>query len=199
MTWREWGRLAVCGALVACAGCATTYKRAQIPVGEWSGRGQFVTVGQEKSEEGGQATAQVVRGEYPTQLKIERAQEEGAVRIEITSLRGRHEPMEGDRTHLIAVLEPHEPAADEPVTLYRLAAFGLSFDEEEPELEQAEPGLPRASCVLADGDLILCIHYLEGFVDTFCFTGGRVYKLGTYSSDPDAGFIHWSEELKPKR
>jgi len=107
--------------------------------------------------------------------------------------------MGGDRTQLIAILEPTARNVDGGVTIYRLAELGFSFDESPPDLDEGPEGWAHASCTPIDGQLVLRIHYMETFADTFRFQGGVLYKEGSYLPDIDEGFIHWSERLRRKR
>jgi hypothetical protein len=198
MNTRLWGCLIGFGLLFLVTGCATTPQRAEIPVGQWSGRGAFFldswtpSAGAIKPESERQQY-----GRYPTQLKIEPVPDSAParVRIEIVSQHGRIEKMEGDRTHLVVELELRTALPDSAFAAYRLAAFGLSFDEQPPKMEDGPKGPTHATCMLVDGDLVLGIEYLGGFVDTLRFHGDVVFKDGTYYSEKGDGFIHWSEVL----
>ncbi|MCK4340201.1 MAG: hypothetical protein KAY37_00570 [Phycisphaerae bacterium] len=199
MTLRNLGILTGLGLMLLSMGCATLPTHAEIPLGEWSGQGLFVATGPPSGGEEGEARPYVSHhGEYPTQLKIERvaAADKSRVRLEILSQRGEFEHMEGDRTHLVALLERGKSLGDDTIVLYRLVKYGVSFDEQPPRLQKGPKGPSHASCLLADGDIILRIHYLEGFSDTFRFHGERVYKDGLYAGDEGGGLIHWSEWLR---
>ena len=114
-------------------------------------------------------------GATPTQLKIERVADGPPVRfrIEIVSLHGPIEKMEGDRTHLVAELEPGASLPDPAITLYRLTALGVSFDQQAPKPDKCPKGPTHATGMLVDGDLVLRIQYAGGFMDTFRFHGDR--------------------------
>ncbi|MFQ5806741.1 MAG: hypothetical protein ACE5I3_09855 [Phycisphaerae bacterium] len=201
MTTRCWGGMASLGVLVVCVGCATPYKRALLPLGEWNGSGHFVSATAAPSEEEGKTDLKAFGGNYPTCLKIEPAPggHADSRRLEILSQRGKQEGMEGDRTHLIVYLEPVHSSGDHRLTVYRLTKGGLSFDENPPDVDEGPEGPAHASCLVVDGDLVLRIHYMEGFVDTFRFHGDVLHKDGTYSPEIEEGLIHWSEQLRRKR
>ena len=201
MTRRFWIGSASVGVLLACVGCAAPYKRAAIPVGEWSGSGRFVFARAVSEDVAEGARLQTSEGTYPTHLTIERVPDGHADgrRLEILSMRGEIEGLDGDRTHLIEVLEPVEQSADKRITIYRIAKGGLSLDAEPPDVSGGPEGPAHASCVVADGDLVLRIHHMDGFVDTFRFHGDVLYKDGSYSPEIEEGFIHWSERLRRER
>jgi len=165
--------MASLGVLAVCLGCAAPYQRAVLPLGDWNGSGHFVTATPAPSEEEGKTELKTFDGSYPTSLKIQSApggRADGR-RLEILSPRGRQEGMEGDRTHLIAYLEPVHSGDDDRLAVYRLTKGGLSFDENPPDVDEGPEGPAHASCLVVDGDLVLRIHYMEGFVDTFRFHG----------------------------
>ena len=201
MTTRSWVGIASLGVLVVCVGCATPYKHAVLPLGEWNGSGHFVSATAASSEEEGEMGLKTFDGNYPTSLKIEPAPggHTDSRCLEILSQRGKQEGMEGDRTHLIAYLEPVDSGNNDRLTVYRLTKGGLSFDENPPDVDEGPEGPAHASCLVVDGDLVLRIHYMEGFVDTFRFHGDVLYKDGTYSPEIEEGFIHWSEQLRRQR
>lgn len=201
MMTRICGAVASLGVLVVCVGCAVPCKCPVLPLGEWNGSGHFVNVAPASSEEEGKTKLKVFDGSYPTSLKIESAPggDADGRRLEILSPRGRQEGMEGDRTHLITYLEPVHSADNDRLAVYRLMKGGLSFDQEPPDVDEGPEGTAHASCLVVDGDLVLRIHYMEGFVDTFRFHGDVVHKDGSYSSDTGEGFIHWSERLRRQR
>lgn len=202
MKTRYLSGLAGLGLIVLCAGCATPQRRAEIPLGEWSGSGTFVLEKwSSEDKEGESPPATLEYGTYPTHLKVGRTtvEGEGAIRLEILSQRGEVKELEGDRTHLVAHLVRQKSAADGAITLYRLAEMGLSFDESEPRVGTGPDGPTHASCMAVDGDLVLRIHYMEGFVDTFRFRGDRLYKDGVCFPEDGDGLIHWSELLRRKR
>ena len=203
MTTRHHTGLASLGLLLLFTGCATVHKRVEIPLGQWSGQGMFVSAGEsDKDSEDGGALSMLEHGYYPTRLTIDAAPEAGpgAVCIEILSERHGYESLEGDRTHLVAYLVPMINVADDAIALYYLDKIGLSFDEKKPELARDSDVRMRASCMLVDGNLVLRIHYRDDFVDIFRFRDNFVYKDGMYaplskSKDEKFGFIHWSEVL----
>ena len=136
-------------------------------------------------------------GSYSTCLEIEPAPgEENAIQLEILSERGEVEELEGDRTHLVLHLQRTDSIADGEITLYRLTRFGISFDEDAPSLDAGPEGLTHATCMVVDGELVLRIHYMEGFVDTFRFRGDRLCKDGSFFPDTTDGLVHWSERLR---
>lgn len=202
MNMRCLGALSGLGLLVLCTGCATPHRRAEIPRGEWSGSGTFVL---EKwssgDEEGASPLVTQEHGSYPTQLEIGPATVAGqdAIRLEILSQRGEVKELDGDRTHLVVHLIPRNRIADGAIALYHLAEMGISFDESEPRMGTGPDGPTHASCMVVDGDLVLRIHYMEGFVDTFRFRGDRLYKDGVCFPEDGDGLIHWSEVLRRRR
>jgi hypothetical protein len=197
----QWGRWIGLGWLLLCAGCAAGPRRAEIPLGTWSGQGIVVAYGQEDGDQQTKPANILEHGAYPTRLKIERVAVGGddAIELEILSERGHYEHLEGDRTHLIVQLKKDSSCADDRITLYRLIGMGLEFDKK-PEVEEVEPAeRSYATCMLVEGDLILCVHYMDGFVDNFCFRGNLLRKDGSYAPKPAEGVIHWSEVLRPQR
>ena len=202
MTTRFWLGMTSLGVLLACVGCATPYKRAAIPAGEWSGRGRFVCARPASEKAAESAGLQTSEGTYPTRLKIEPVPggHVDSRRLQILSQRGRIENLEhlGDRTHLIARLDHVHRSSDDQIALYRLAEVGVSVVDESPRMEKG-PGPAHASCAVVDADLVLRIHYNAGFVDMFRFRGDLLSKEGSYSGEIDQGFIHWSEQLRRQR
>jgi hypothetical protein len=200
MTTRFCAAMASLGAMAVGVGCAVPCKCPVLPLGEWNGSGYFVSVAPASSEEEGKAEFKTSCGEYPTHLKIEPGSGDADSRcLDILSQRGQQEGMEGDRTHLIAYLEPVYRSDNDRVAVYRLTKGGLSFDQNPPDIDKGPEGPAHASCLVVDGDLVLQIHYMEGFVDTFRFHGGVLHKDGSYSSGTAEGFIHWSERLRRQR
>ena len=195
------GSLTALMLLLLCTGCATLPRQAQLPLGEWSGHGLFVI---DKWAPDGKPAADwkpvVEWGRYATALTIEKAQVEGAdaVRIEILSQRGATKAIEGDRTHIIALLQPQESLADGAITLYRVAEFGASTTAEAPHMEKGPEERRGASCMCVGRDLVLCFNYMDEFEDTFRFRGDTVLKDGSYF-DSKSGLVHWSEKLDRKR
>ena len=188
--------------LLLCVGCAASSRRAEIPLGEWSGEGVFVAYGHSGEPEEGAPPNVLDRGTYETQLAIADSTYEGeqTTRLEILSQRGEHEHLEGDRTHLIAHLRLDRSIDEGTIALYRLAGFGISFDEDEPDVDRADgDDRPFATCMAIEGEVVLRIHYLEGYVDTLRFRAGRACKDGSYAPEADKGVIHWSERMKRKR
>lgn len=190
------------GLLLLVAGCAATPQRAEIPLGQWEGHGAFMmdswTAASGETKAG---TERHQYGRYPTQLKIEEVKEGSStrVRIEVLSQHGKIEKMEGDRSHIIAVLERRAPLPDDTFALYRLVDLGIALDEKPPKMEGGPKGPTHATCMLVEGDLVFSIQYMPGFTDTFRFQGGAVLKDGTYYAEKGDGFVHWSEVLRPKR
>ncbi len=188
--------------LLLCAGCATLSTQPDIPIGEWSGRGRFVCATPALENAAESAGLQTSEGTYPTHLTIERVPggHVDSRRLEILSQRGQIENLEnlGDRTHLIARLDPVQRSSDDQIALYRLAEIGVSVHDESPRMEKGT-GPAHASCAVVDGDLVLRIHYNAGLVDTFRFRGDLLSKDGSYSGEMGQGFIHWSERLRRQR
>lgn len=195
-----WTSLTMVALLTFSTGCTTLPTRAEIPCGEWSGHGMFV-LHKWKGDESSEAAREILQhGEYPTWLKIEKTtiDDNEGVRMEILSKRGKIETLEGDRTHIIMRLRPTETLADDAITLYHLAEFGLSDDEDAPGLEKGTEGTTYATCMRAAGQIVLRVHYFDGFSDTFRFRGNAVHKDGAYF-DSDEGVIRWTEWLRRER
>jgi hypothetical protein len=194
------GGMTALALLLLCTGCATLPKQAKIPLGEWRGHGRFVISKWDDDKSSGGSEFETEQGRYPTSLKIEQAggDDPAGVRIEIVSKRGKTKLLEGDRTHLIAILSPVESLADDTITLYRLAEFGVSTDQDPPSLEKESEERTYASCMYTNGETVLHLHYMDEFGDTLRFRGGTVLKSGSYF-DSESGLIHWSERLARKR
>lgn len=202
MTARGFGCSTGLGLIFLVAGCATPPQRVVIPTGEWSGRGAFIADTWTTPAGGGKPVGERQQyGRYPTQLKIGPAEGNlsGRVRIEIMSAHGLIENMDGDRTHLVAELEPRTPLPDAAFGVYRLTQFGVSFDEQPPDMEPGPEGPTHATCMVVDGSIVLTLRYLDGFTDTLWFRGDAVVKNGTWSSEKGDGFIHWTEVLRRLR
>ena len=201
MKKRIFGSLTAPTLLLLCAGCATLPRQAVIPLGQWEGHGSFViSKWGDGDETASEKKLETECGDYTTSLKIERADDPGpdAIRMEIVSLRGKTELFEGDRTHLVAVLTPMKSLAEDTITLYRLVRFGVSNDAHPPVPGNEPEDRTYASCMVADGEIVLNVHYMDEFTDTLRFRGNAVLKDGSYF-DSKSGLIAWSEELDPKR
>ena len=201
---RTWSTLpAVVGALFMLAGCAATPRHAAIPLGKWHGEGTFASVGLPKGETAETGHAQLLEhGTYPTDLNITPATDlgDGAVRLEIVSLRSGYETLEGDRTHLIVFLAPVPAEGEGTVTPYRIVKSGMAFKDEEPSLDEGPENQLEAVCMLADGEPVLHVQYADQFIDNFRFRGNQVYKQGSFCPEKgEQGFIFWSEALRPVR
>ena len=195
------GSLAVLSFLLLCTGCATLPTRAEIPLGEWSGHGSFVIhkwSDDDKTAEASQGTLE--HGEYPTRLTIEKTEINGenGVRIEILSERGESKALEGDRTHIVALLRPAESLANDTITLYHVVELGITTTEEPPQRDMGSERITAATCMLSAGDIVLRIHYMDEFADTLRFRGDVVFKDGSYFTSKE-GLIHWSERLQRRR
>lgn len=195
-------RTAAClTSLLLCALCAGCFERlpkiAMIPNGEWSGEGMFVA-GKWVAE--GAADGPVVvtqHGEYDTQLLIESAEVDGedGARVEITSERGRVDSLDGDRTHIVMFLKPEESLADENITIYKVAKAGLSLNEDPPDVDAVSAAEKTvATCMYNDGEIVLRVQYMDGWVDTIRFRNNLAFKDGTLADKQQ--LIHWSERLK---
>lgn len=199
MSTRLAGRLIGFVLLSLVTGCATMPQRAELPLGEWSGRGVFIVDTWAATWTETQPESQKHQyGQYPTSLKIAHSENgrPGALRIEIVSQRGPIEQMEGDRTHVVAELEPGATLPDPKFALYRLAGFAIALDEKPPKTEKGPGGPTHATCMVVDNDVVFRIQYLDRFTDTLRFHGDVVYKDGTFYSEKLDGFIHWSEVLR---
>jgi len=186
--------------LTYALGCAAGSRTAEMPLGHWKGQGLFVLDRWGDDEE--DAAEHVVEyGSYKTSLTLEEATFEGrpAVRMEIVSLRGETKELDGDRTHLVAVLQKEESVLADTVALYRVAQFGLSLDEDEPSLEDAAENARLASGMQIGKEFLLRIHYQDNFVDLFQFTGNMLHKHGTFGGPQADGIVHWSETLRRQR
>jgi hypothetical protein len=172
-----------------------------LPLGEWNGSGRYVFAASADQQEEEASELRTAAGTYPTELKIERVPDGPADsrRVEILSKRGKIAELDGDRTHLTVVLEPVEHIADDRITVYRVTRQGLSLEAGPPDVSDGPAGPAHASCIVVDGDLVLQLHYLDGFVDTFRFRGDVLYKDGSYAPELEDGFIHWSERLRRQR
>jgi hypothetical protein len=193
--------LTVFGLVSLSAGCATLPTRAEVPLGEWSGDGSYVIhkwSADDKTADDPQAGLE--HGEYPTRLTIEKAEIDGqdAVRIEILSMRGESKELGGDRTHIVALLRPNESLADDTITLYRVMELGISDNKEPPQRDMGSETITAATCMRSAGEIVLCIHYMDEFVDTLRFRGDVVLKDGSYYTSKE-GLIHWSERLQRRR
>ena len=183
--------------LVLATGCASPPKRAEIPVGQWSGDGAFVSTSWPTTTQ--PAAGTLAHGAYPTELRISRHAADGQplYRVEIESERGAIPGLDGDRTHIIAYLQelPEQPGGGG--ALYRLQKFGLSFDAEPPKMSDG-PAEAAATCIVQEDAVVLQIHYLDGFTEVFCFDEDHVRKSGTYYQR-ERGLIDWAETLEQRR
>ncbi len=186
-------------------GCRTP-QQGGIPLGHWSGTGEFVAVASAPETQPAETNAgpkvgprePAMRG-YTTDLKISSGTGPAAGRIvfEILSMRGKIAGLDGDRTHLIMELEPAGVYNHEGVRLYRLVRGGLSSDAKPPTMEEGPSGRLHASCIRHGGRTALQVMYERGsWYDEFLFDGIHVYKNGGYVDGND--LIHWSEELTRK-
>ncbi|MFH1745440.1 MAG: hypothetical protein ABIG44_00180 [Planctomycetota bacterium] len=176
------------------AGCATGYHEVVIPHGEWSGHGTCLL--KQWPGENNDPPELFLFQSYETSLTIQPAPEEGAIRLEVLTLRGEMPPLDGDRTHLVVDLTECDRAADDTAATYQVTNFGISM-EDKPLDHHSDPKEPvSASCQVLDGELILRINYMEGFVDIFRFHGDRLYKDGSFFPEDGQGLVHWSEVLK---
>lgn len=198
MKAQSWAWLPAAGVLYAlCTGCATMHTRAEIPLGQWSGHGTCLLKEWPTGDHAATQPGLFKHQDYTTSLTIQPAPDGDAVRLEILTLRGKMPPLDGDRTHLIVDLQKRDTSDDGSIATYRVARFSLAFEMGNRALDE-EPDTPpvTASCLALDGELILRIHYMEGFVDTFRFHGNRLYKDGTFFPKDGEGFVHWSEVLE---
>lgn len=197
MTSRHCVCLTGLGLFLLCAGCATRHTRAEIPLGEWSGHGTCLL--KQWPADDNEPPELFMHQSYETRLTIQPAPEEGAVRLEILTLRGEMPPLDGDRTHLIVDLAERDTADDGTAATYQVTNFGITL-EDEPLDHHGDPVEPvNASCQVLDGELILRINYMEGFVDIFRFRGDRLYKDGSFFPEDGQGLVHWSEVLHRQR
>jgi hypothetical protein len=189
---------------VLAAGCVAPGPRGEIPLGEWTGRGEVIYESWEESDE--DADDANVEGEeprsihrcYATELRIQPGRLEGheVVEMEIRSHSGPLPGMEKETRHLRLALLKARRVSDSTV-LYRLVDFQLDPDDDETfDFDDNAPPL-AATCMVMHGATILQIDYLDNFVDTLRFQGNRVEKLGVYF-DRENGLIHWAERLTRK-
>ncbi|MEW6250835.1 MAG: hypothetical protein AB1716_09315 [Planctomycetota bacterium] len=182
--------------LLLVTGCSAT-QRAEIPTGRWVGEGRFVLL---RSSSGAPVPgrAEPMTGTYSTELTITRGAGDAAERIviEIRSQRGPIPGLDGDRTHLIAELEPAAVLAEGRIRTYRIARAGLSSDPVPPELEEGPDEDAQAVAFACDGELVLNLHYMNGFRDTLRIRRATACKDGSLRGVLENGAIEWSETLR---
>lgn len=184
--------------LLLCVGCAGVPRRAEIPIGTWSGEGTFVLEKWDAAETADAASGVLSQGKYKTHLTIEPTTLDGrdALRMEILSERGEVEGLDGDRTHIISILCETRSIENDTITFYRICQEGLSLDAEEPSMEYAPDEFTRATCLLRPGEVVLRIEYMDKLIDIYRFRGDTVLKDGTYGGVEAEGYVHWSERLR---
>ena len=184
-------------ALALAAGCATTGRPGEIPLGQWSGNGTFVYEHWKSGEGEPKLEDQVsLTRDYPTTLTIKKDTLDGRdiIKIEILSKRGDLPGLHiDDESHLILALVEAKRVSDATV-LYRMVAsqFNPSAGEK-LTLDDSAPPI-SASCTTKRNVTVLQLQYAEDFLDTFRFRGRHVEKTGFWFN-PDEGFVHWFECL----
>ena len=98
----------------------------------------------------------------------------------------------------MALLRPTESLANDAITLYHVVKLGISTTETPPGMDQGSETITAATCMLSAGEIVLRIHYMDEFADTFRFRGDVVFKDGSYYTSKE-GLIHWSERLQRRR
>ncbi len=198
----------------ALAGCGAP---AEIPAGEWVGRGTYVDYEGVLPAGGGAPKERSRSRAYETTLKIARTRAFGreAITFDILSKRGRLLNVGDEETEIdgvlvklrtlpsgaalyagldAGVLDSPGAAAEEPVALPpKTLARAVSFPTPDALVLQISYGDP------AKKDVAGC------WVDTFRFRSDRVIKTGAYLSGSESGGerkaveVWWFEELRPAR
>lgn len=183
------------------AGCSTTGRPGEIPLGQWSGSGTFVYERWKSNEgESGKDDHVSLTRDYSTTLTIKPGTLDGRdiIKMEILSKRGELDGLHiDDETHLIIALTEAKRISNSTV-LYHMC--GSLFNPGADEKLRSDDDVPpvSASCTFTGGVTVLQLQYDKNFVDTFRFHGRRVEKTGVWF-DPDEGLIHWWEQLHARR
>ena len=186
--------------LTFAAGCATTGRPGEIPLGQWSGNGTFTyehwTSGEGEADPEDQVS---LTRDYPTTLTTENSTLDGRdiIKMEIISKRGELPGLHiDDESHLVIALVEAKRVSDATV-LYRMVASQFNpGPDDKLKLEDDAPPI-SASCTTKGNVTVLQLQYAEDFVDTFRFRGRRLEKTGFWF-DPDEGFVHWFERLETR-
>ena len=186
--------------LLLTAGCATTGRPGEIPLGQWTGQGTFTYEHWSSGEgEDDQDDKVSLTRDYSTTLTIKNStlDDRDILEVEILSKRGDLPGLHiADESHLVLALVKAGRISDSTV-LYRMIAsqFNPGADDKLEIDDDAPPS--SASCTTKGAVTVLQIQYDENFVDTFRFHGPRVEKTGFWFS-PGQAFVHWFERLETR-
>lgn len=179
----------------------------KLPVGEWSGEGQYAYEVWPKEAGAGAEPPISAASRYPTRLSI-RADKLDGHDVLIFDIVSRHKDVGvlKDDVHAVVAFEEAKRLS-ESTLLYRLVDIELNSNEGQPLHYQIEVPPASASLIHAGDDLLFLTQHGENFNETYRFIGGakgtvtEVQKFGFASPGSDeneAGFIHWVETLKRK-
>ncbi len=185
---------------------------AEIPVGEWAGRGTYVDY-EAISVKGKQAdTKQRAKdGSYETRLKITRARAYGreATVLEIHSGPRQLFNVEGEETSSVAVLVKLDTLDNGSILYAVYTEKAAALQPSEPREPSALPPgtLALATCIRSGRGPVLQVYYWTperslSFIDTFHFETDRVVKTGRFTDTRTSGSeeklieVYWVEELR---
>ena len=179
----------------------------KLPVGEWSGEGQYAYETWPMKPAADAEPPISTTSRYPTRLSI-RAEKLDGHDVMMFDILSKHKEVGvlKDDVHALLAFEEVKRLSD-TVLLYRLVAHEMNPSE--GHTLHYENSAPRAaaSLIREGDDLVFMVQYDENYNETFRFVGGgkdavsAVLKSGlaTPSGDEnEAGFIHWVETLKKK-
>ncbi len=186
----------------------------KLPVGEWSGEGQYAYETWPKQPAADAPAAISTTSRYPTRLSIRAEKLEGRD-VLMFDILSKHKEVGvlKDDVHAVLAFEEVKRLSD-TVLLYRLVAHEMNPSE--GEALHYENSAPQASGSLfrEGGDLVFSVQYDENNSETYLFSGaasgriGDVRKIGLIAAERGdeeersrenvSGFIHWVETLKKK-
>lgn len=179
----------------------------KLPVGEWSGEGQYAYETWPKEAAADAEPPISTTSRYPTRLSI-RADKLDGHDVLIFDIVSRHKEVGvlKEDVHAVLAFEEAKRLSDSAL-LYRLVDIELNSNEGQPLHYQIEVPPASASLLREGDDLLFLTQHGENYNETYRFIGGakgaaiEVQKFGLVSpgsEEKEAGFIHWVETLKKK-
>lgn len=193
-------------AALSAAALAQETRPAALPTGEWHGEGAFTIHTWDKSDDEANRKPDVYEhGRYKTRLKIEatRIGDRDGYRLEILSERGKTKSLDGDRTHLVLVLDRRRAYDGETGPIeYAAVEKGLTLDASPLDVSKNEEHFPVVTWIPHAESPTLHLTYdrqvpdVGGFFDVITFHGDTIRKSGVLALDD--GAVQWTEHLKRK-